>query len=705
MVRRVKFDGNAGLLSGHNDLQLRRPMEQKASPPLTLTFPFTYFIEPAALSLESLRADARRLEVWYAHHGWFDARFSGWEVRRVRKRSSKRAGVVDVIGHVVPGRPSEIRSLEVITDGSRVSKTVVGAARLRVPMREGEQFDLETARELEAALVEEMQDHSFAFATSKLTVDVYAEEHVVDVKLEVDPGKSATFGEIRIEGLNRVEEAVVRSVLTFRPGGSFRVSALRQSQQQLFETRLFSIVDLTPDLSDPESREVPVVVRVTESKARRFRFGAGVVFDYFTLGPRGSVEFRDLRLFGSRLQMEAKAGVGAIIGVVRDRDSEGSRVLFTGLGSLRFDLPWLKVPDPKDQGRSMGVSFGGKFQQDAQFGDLPYWSVAADVRFRYRFSRYLTLAMGPRFEYFRYLRPSEATLEAARLQFGGDFVGATYRLLTVDAGMRLDYRDDLIRTRRGTYWGLDLRQSIPIPAFDAATAADLGVPEKGFLYTRLEGELRAWVPLRFSKKDVSFPVVLAGKLHAITLIPWEADATLPYPDLAFLGGPNSLRGFRTDQVGPYDAACSYRDGVPNPPHNNGVDYDVDRTYLPRGGAGAVEGMGELRYDWRYGVSFALFGDVGMLARRWNQIAQAAVRGGGGVGLRYDSPVGPIRLDLGVRPTFAEDRGPDRYVGCNVIDRLPRGYDLFTGTVRTRERLAERNFPVAFNLFFAIGEAF
>lgn len=696
IVRRLRFEGNGGLLSGHNDLQLRTPMEQRQSPPLTFTWPFMYLTAPSPLSLDTLHTDARRLEVWYAEHGWFDAQVLGWEIRRARVHSDKRAGVVDVLGHVATGPQSMVRTIDVRGHGKKSSEVVIQAAMRGAPLKTDTPFDLDTVHETQRLVVDELEDNTFAYATTELTVDAYPDQNVVDITLDVHPGISTRFGEVRIHGLTRVQESVVRDALSFRTGESFRISVLRTSQQRLFETKLFSLVDVKPDLSDPKLADVPIDITLTEARFRRIRAGAGVVFDYYTVGPRANLEFRDLRLFGSDLQLEAKAGAGAIIGVVQEGENQGSNVVVTGLGSLRLEDPWLV------NGR-LGVTTGATFNQDVQFGTLPFWSIDADFGLRYRFSRYTTLTGGPRFQYFRYLQPSDATIEAARLQFGGDFNGTTYRLLSIDAAIAVDYRDDPITTRRGSYWRLHARQSVPIPPI-GPVATD-GPADPGFLYTKVEAEVRAFWPIKLSRRQSNFPFVLAARGHGTAVVPWAKDAALPYPELAFLGGPNSLRGFRSNQVGPYDCICSYKDGRPNPQSNNGQAYQVDRTYLPRGGAFAIEAELEVRYDWAYNISFAVFGDVGLLTRDWKDLSLASFRGSGGVGVRYASPVGPVRLDVGMRPVYPEDRAASSYIGCNPIDRLPRGYDVLTAGRAAREQLGDRTFPMALNLFLAIGQAF
>jgi outer membrane protein assembly factor BamA len=703
-VRRIRFVGNGGLFSGHDDSALRSSMVQRQSPLFTFTWPFTYFAEPAKLSTEALQADARRLEVWYAHHGWFDARFLGWELRRVRQRSDDRAGVVDVLGHVEPGEPSVFRRLALQGTWEPGVGAKVRAAWRDLPLRAGERFQLDEVQRASAAIVETLQDNGHAYASARPDVQAYPEEHQVDVTFDVDPGITAKFGEITIEGTRRLDPKLVRWRLGFDELDKYKLTTLRNARADLYRTELFSVVDVEPDLSDPSKELVPVHVKVAEAPFRRFRVLGGLWYNYYTLGPSFTLEFRDYHLFGSLLQMTARAGAGAVVGTVANANggstslgTGGAPTLPTGLGELRFKYPWL--------GRGkIDLEFGASFKQDAQFGSLPYRQLDADILFAYRFSRTTTVSAGPVFQFFQYLSPSEAALRAAQLRFGGDFAGSEYRLLGFDAHFRVDWRDDPLRPRRGSFFGVDVRQSIPIPSFQQTSAAGGG--DKGFLYTRLEGDLRGWWPVRVSRDQRRFPVVLAGRLHGIGLVPWRGDDdALPYPDLAFLGGPASLRSYRVNQVGPYDAICSYPQGRPNPQHNNGEPYNVNLTYVPRGGAFGAEAEAEVRYDLSTNVAVAFFGEGGILSHRWRTIGAEDLRAGGGVGLRYYSPIGPIRLDVGLRPIYPEDRGPQRWLGCNPVDQLPRGFDLLTGSRGVREELAARQFPLAINVLLAIGEPF
>ena len=130
--------------------------------------------------------------------------------------------------------------------------------------------------------------------------------------------------------------------------------------------------------------------------------------------------------------------------------------------------------------------------------------------------------------------------------------------------------------------------------------------------------------------------------------------------------------------------------------------DVDKTIVPQGGLFAVEASAELRYDWAYGIRWALFSDVGLLSESASTVSLDDLRWDVGVGMRYDTAIGPLRMDVAVRPRSPYDTqtGGDR----RVYDTLSGVNELF----RRRGWLADPNGevqnPLALVFFLAIGES-
>jgi outer membrane translocation and assembly module TamA len=130
-------------------------------------------------------------------------------------------------------------------------------------------------------------------------------------------------------------------------------------------------------------------------------------------------------------------------------------------------------------------------------------------------------------------------------------------------------------------------------------------------------------------------MIFATRLLLGSIQPYGATETAEIPRNVrfFSGGPGSVRGFRLNRLGP-------------------LDSDGD----PVGGNSLIEGSVELRFPIAgqfWGALFVDFGNVFSepLTYRLNDLRYAA-----GPGIRYMTPIGPIRLDIGfvIDPRSNED---------------------------------------------------
>src|SRR5581483_9623793 len=108
----------------------------------------------------------------------------------------------------------------------------------------------------------------------------------------------------------------------------------------------------------------------------------------------------------------------------------------------------------------------------------------------------------------------------------------------------------------------------------------------------------------------------------------------------YAGGINSVRGYERWRVGPL------------------VDDD------PIGGRSVVEWSLELRHPITEQLGGALFLDAGQVSRSSFDIPFGSLRYGTGFGVRYKSPVGPLRVDLGF-PVQPPDDDPRWQVHVSV----------------------------------------
>ena len=692
MTRRVQFEGNGDALSGHGDYVLRRQMEQETSGLFPLTFPFMYLASAAELKPDALPRDAYRLEVWYAHHGWFDARLVGWHGTRVRHRRGKAAGVWDLLGIVEPGEPTYFREFT-IEGLSGANKLFASAVKRNSEVQTGYQFNLDAVKYAEDVLLQKLYDHAYPYAKIQRSILVIPDEHVADVRFEVEPGQTAVYGDVTITGTEKVpawliEERVERSGL--KPSAGYKQSDLEMTRRELFDLSTFSIVSVEPDLSDPTRKEVPLDVRLTESKFRTLRFGVGLLYDTFTFQPRVSSKFRHVNLLHRVIRFDLNSSVGLAYKTVQDED--GSSFIDTQNPFLTYGVQG-KVLFPRLGHPDFNLEAAGAIEQELQSGLFGYRRPSADLSILWQppkrgpkdHFRVVQLRIGPHIEQYEYLDLTPASEVQARRLFGKGFQNP-YQLVTLNEAVTYDSRDGTRENHqfhtRGTYFSLGLRESIP-------------VGDPGFLFGAVTGEMRRYTKIKLKQDGrVGFPLVAAGKAKT-TIVQSFGGSAIPYPERAFLGGPNSLRGFRTNQVGAYEILC---------------DGD-DLFILPRGGTIAGELSGELRYDWAYGIKLAAFVDGGVLAEDWRTLGFDDLRVSAGTGFRYDTPVGPLRLDVSFRRLYPEDLAASAYTKC--ADRvttlasgkdvlLARPYDFFSNWQAwrgTRERP-----PLAMVFFLAIGEA-
>jgi translocation and assembly module TamA len=145
--------------------------------------------------------------------------------------------------------------------------------------------------------------------------------------------------------------------------------------------------------------------------------------------------------------------------------------------------------------------------------------------------------------------------------------------------------------------------------------------DQGLIYTRAQAQVSAYLPL-----DEDADTVIAARTRLGSIVGGKL-ASVPAFDRFYAGGGGSVRGYGYQEVGP-----RYSDGV------------------PEGGLSLFEGSTELRHNFGL-LGGVLFLDAGSVAETVNPDFKD-VRFAAGVGLRYNLPFAPLRLDI-ARPLHRE----------------------------------------------------
>ncbi len=152
--------------------------------------------------------------------------------------------------------------------------------------------------------------------------------------------------------------------------------------------------------------------------------------------------------------------------------------------------------------------------------------------------------------------------------------------------------------------------------------------EATYTFQKLALDVRHYAPLSRS-------TTVAGRINAGTIFYTQSDS-LPANIRFYTGGTNSVRGWSRQSLGPK-----------RPTFDEG-EFD---GYLPIGGRAVFSFNIELRQQIEFlisGFGIGLFLDGGQVWRAIDRIDERPLQFGAGGGLRYQSPIGPVRIDIGYK---------------------------------------------------------
>jgi len=228
----------------------------------------------------------------------------------------------NVIVDVTPGQPVLVGAVEIVLNGFEATgETPFDKEALKAswPLAEGQVFrqsDWEQAKRAILRAVVQTRYPRAQLTESVATVD--PETHRALLRVALDSGPEMRFGELKIEGLKRYPESIVRNLNQIKPGDVYSEAALQAYQSRLQDTGYFSGVEVSADLNallgeQMEAAEgkregtpqpatmapLPLLVRVVENKRKNVSVGLGISTN---TGARASLAYDDLAVWGLRMK-------------------------------------------------------------------------------------------------------------------------------------------------------------------------------------------------------------------------------------------------------------------------------------------------------------------------------------------------------------------------------------------------------------------
>lgn len=562
-VRKIRFEGVQALKEG----EIRKKIQSKETA--------WFGLVSGQIKQDQLELDTQRIRAYYDENGFSDA--------SVTYRLEP-----------VEGKPGETDLTFIANEGKQylVGDVAVKGASVFTPeeivnkleMKPGKPFSRRGLR----TSVTNIQDLYFekGYMNAKILFDsVYnGQTGLVDTVYTVTENSVTLVSRVRIEGNTKTKDVVVRRELRTYPGEPFNGAELKRSKERLFNLGYFEEVQF--DVEDTEDANAKdLVVTVKEAKTGEFSFGGGF------------------------------SSIDKLLGFVQIRQRNFDYAKWgnwTGGGQdLRLRL---EVSEVRSNGELSWT--------DPWFAGYPF-SLGFDV-YRREFNR--TRSSGLFFDEDR----TGGALRLGKELTDYDNVGFTYRYDHVEIGDIPDDASADLQAEEGTSdissgtlnYTRDYRNNrfVPSQGYLLQGGAELaGGPfgaDKDFW--KLTGLGAAY----FTHFDF---LVLELKIRGGYSDSFEDTPKVPIFERFFVGGSNSVRGYRERRIGPRDPG----------------------TLDPIGGDRYWVGNAEYTFPIFPNIlKGAFFYDVGAAYLESATIGDGDTAQGVGVGVRIKTPIGPVKLDLG-----------------------------------------------------------
>jgi outer membrane protein insertion porin family len=466
-------------------------------------------------------------------------------------------------------------------------------------------------------------------ATVGTNPGISADGRSADVLFTVREGPRISVDHVLISGNQRTTTATIERELQFKAGQPLGLEQINESQRRLASLGLFRRVRIT-ELAHGDETKRDVLVSVEEAPVTTVGYGAGVegvqlltnnatniASQELQVAPRAFFEIGRRNLFGKNRSVNLFTRVSL--------SNLQSQTTSRGFGEYRVIGTYR---EPRIFGTPSDAFLTGTLEQQHR-SSFNFARRAFSAELGRRITR--TVSVSGTYQIQRTELFDEQIDPADRVPI--DRLFPQVRLSSFASSIVRDTRDDLTDPTDGRF----------VSANGQIAGRSIG-SEVGFAKSYLVGQMFRVIPhahravfagsARFGlatgfprltvDRDANGQVILGpdGRPSMITV------RDVPASERFFAGGDTTVRGFALDQLG--------------------TPATIDKDGFPQGGEGLVIFNAEVRAPVARGLGVVGFVDSGNVFEHVSAISLVDLRGSVGFGVRYKSPIGPIRVDLGFK---------------------------------------------------------
>ncbi|MGA7103834.1 MAG: outer membrane protein assembly factor BamA [Candidatus Deferrimicrobiaceae bacterium] len=535
---------------------------------------FSFITDSGTFKKDVLENDVRRIEALYQNNGFLDSKVSDPEIGREPK------GLLVTI-HVFEGRQYRVGEIHFSGESDLSERE----QRKAVKLKRGDVFSRETLLSDVLSLTTAMNDKGYALAIVSPLVEKQKEYPLADVAYKMEKGDKFRFGKVEVAGNTKTLDRVIRRNLDVADGKTYTATGLKRSKENLTRLSYFKDVKISTSPSAvPQEMDVKVEVQEGPTGTLSGGMGFSTVDKIF-----GVVQVTENNLFGKGWKTSLSSQFGA------------RRTVF----SLDFRDPYFF-----DSDFSLLLN---AYNTRTQYTDFEIKSTGGRAGIGYSFTRNTSASLSFRLDSVEIIDAGEAISPILKEEFSK----GTQQTRSVTLHLGRNTTDRYIDPSRGTV--------------QSATVEYAGGPLGGGSdFVKYFLNTKAYFPVTQS-------TVISGNIlwgHVISTV----GGRVPLFERFFLGGPYSIRSFKSRDLSPKDPNTGERIGGTKELVAN-VEY-----IFPL--------VGEL------GFKGVLFFDTGNTWRQgdWPWDSEG-LKYAAGIGFRWYSPMGPLRIEWGwnLNPGPGEDK--------------------------------------------------